>query len=473
MSNPGASDSDNSDLIDLSSPASDTSSGELYIPRKVLNRERDCLDPTGEIVGTSRYPLRSQISSEHLAGTEHLCKSEHPTKSEHPNNSEHPSTHSQNPNQRQTLKSIQQSNTILHEVQATLGNVDIAIEQSTQVLRSNRKPTSNQVVKMSKHMSIEQALKLIPMFDGESSDSNHAFQNSCDFALQNIDPSERENFVKGITTRLTGKAYRAIRYKDIKKYEDLKTILNSMIEKKFTLSHLHTKLSMFRLAYGETIQQYADRAEQLFYEILETSISTGRLDNPDDISKITAMQILTAFTEGLPHDTRIIVKARKPNDLNEAVQIAIEEETSRLSQKEMRKNNIPQKVDNKYKSNQNHPTASYSKSSGACFLCGRTNHQARQCRASEAEKIRYKESHQKGKTELRDVKTITCRYCKKPNHTLEECRKRKYVNAKKEQEKQASASGNESTPGPSGGRPVGQIKTATLNLQGFSFSKQN
>jgi hypothetical protein len=37
-------------------------------------------------------------------------------------------------------------------------------------------------------MSIEQALKLIPIFDGESSDSNHAFQNSCEFALQNIDP---------------------------------------------------------------------------------------------------------------------------------------------------------------------------------------------------------------------------------------------------------------------------------------------
>jgi len=78
MSNPGASDSDNSDLIDLSSPSSDTSSGELYIPRKVLNRERDYLDPTGEIVGTPRYPLRSQINSEHLAETEHPFKPEHP-----------------------------------------------------------------------------------------------------------------------------------------------------------------------------------------------------------------------------------------------------------------------------------------------------------------------------------------------------------------------------------------------------------
>jgi len=60
---------------------------------------------------------------------------------------------------------------------------------------------------------------------------------------------------------------------------------------------------------------------------MEASISTGGLDNPEGISKITVMQILTAFTEGLPHDTRIIAKARKPSDFNEAVQIAIEEET--------------------------------------------------------------------------------------------------------------------------------------------------
>jgi hypothetical protein len=85
--------------------------------------------------------------------------------------------------------------------------------------------------------------------------------------------------------------------------------------------------------------------------------------------------------------------------------------------------------------------------------------------------MRYKEFHQKVKTEQRNVKTITCRYCKKPNHTLKECRKSMYINEKKEQEKQASVTKNESTPGPSDRRPVEQIKTATLNLQGFSISK--
>jgi len=88
---------------------------------------------------------------------------------------------------------------------------------------------------------------------------------------------------------------------------------------------------MFKLAFGESLQQYTKRVEQLFYEILEASISTGGLDNPYKVSKITAMQILISFTEGLPHDTRIKVKARKPNNLNEVVQIALDEETSRLS----------------------------------------------------------------------------------------------------------------------------------------------
>jgi len=49
---------------------------------------------------------------------------------------------------------------------------------------------------------------------------------------------------------------------------------------------------MLRLGFGESIEQYTNGAEQLFYEILEASISAEGLDNPDGVSKITAMQIL-------------------------------------------------------------------------------------------------------------------------------------------------------------------------------------
>jgi len=76
---------------------------------------------------------------------------------------------------------------------------------------------------------------------------------------------------------------------------------------------------MFRITAGETIQQYSERAEQLYYDILESSIATNEIANIEELAKITARQVLTAFTEGLPHDTKILVKASRPKELSEAI----------------------------------------------------------------------------------------------------------------------------------------------------------
>lgn len=323
-----------------------------------------------------------------------------------------------------------------------------------------------------RYMTVEQALKIIPIFNEESTNDNHAFQNSCEFALQNIDPRQTENFVRGITTRLVGKAYRPFRYKKVTSYQEIKSALDAVVSKRSTLAHLHSKLSMLRMMVGESIQQYSDRAEQLFYDILEESVTTGGLTDIDGITRITSKQVLTAFMEGLPHDTRIIVKAAKPDDLEEAVQYAIEEETTRASQQELRRDNSDQKSGPKtHQRNAKFPLNG--RQPGACFLCGRTNHQARQCRASEADKARHRNTNHKPGIERKEVKIVTCNYCKKPNHTIAECRKRKYVNERKAQGSQGQTSGNEPTPGPSGGCSVKEIKTATFNLQGLSISNPN
>jgi len=98
-------------------------------------------------------------------------------------------------------------------------------------------------------------------------------------------------------------------------------------------------------------------------------MATNEISNKEELSKITERQVLSAYTEGLPHDTKILVKASRPNKLSECVQIASEEETSRINQKEIRKNI------NDYRNNR----SDFNRFS---FRCGRTSHQAKQCCAS-------------------------------------------------------------------------------------------
>jgi hypothetical protein len=179
----------------------------------------------------------------------------------------------------------------------------------------------------------------------------------------------------------------------VKTFSDLRTALNSLVDKKHTLAHLHSKLAMFKLGKGESIQQYADKAEQLFYDILEVSTITSGLANTEGITTITSLQILTAFIEGLPHDTRIIVKSSKPDTLSEAVQIALEEETSRRSRIEMYRNINEYRTNTKGQLNRDSESKYISRApTGPCYQCGRTNHQTRECRASETDRARYRNS---------------------------------------------------------------------------------
>lgn len=73
------------------------------------------------------------------------------------------------------------SRSVLNRVKESLNKIDNTVESARYLLRSNklkinREDSSNVVMAKAQFMSIEQALRLIPIFDGENSDSNHAFQ---------------------------------------------------------------------------------------------------------------------------------------------------------------------------------------------------------------------------------------------------------------------------------------------------------
>lgn len=168
-------------------------------------------------------------------------------------------------------------------------------------------------------------------------------------------------------------------------------------------------------------------------------MEAGDYSNGKDIEKLLNNQVLNAFISGVPDSYRLILKARNASTLNEALAIALEEGAAINSVKATHRllNNQP---DNRNRNVQPHKTnfSSNRDNRRECFKCGRTNHIARDYRASVFDQTQYKRRMQTGSSQIASpqtdsrVKTVLiCKYCKKVGHTLEKCRKRKYINSKR------------------------------------------
>lgn len=369
---------------------------------------------------------------------------------------------------------------VLDNANNSLRRADDVLGSARYFLRSNKlainKATSNNSGKMSINFTpVERALAHVPNFDGVDSDESFRFFRACDFAIKMIDPKEVGNLIQGILIKLSGKALRAIRYKEITTYSELKKTLGEITNRKWTLAHLQTKLVACRKTRDEDIQTYFDRIDRLHHDIVDANLETGEYSNGDDIRKLLQNQVLTVFIDGLPESYRTILKSQKPKSLEEALAIAMEEEVSLQSSRETRKMVFNNPETGQQKSVR--PNNSRAVTKNGCYKCGRTNHIARDCRAPvwEMRQQQPKQYMDNQRTTSTSRSLITCAYCKKDGHRLEECRKRQRNNAKRNEEKSSEDqhSGNEKTPDADGRRPVGQIKTATLSMRALSISKQN
>jgi len=235
----------------------------------------------------------------------------------------------------------------------------------------------------------------------------------------------------------------------------------------------------------EGVQEYYNKMEQLLHDLIGATMEGGGYTNETDIDRLLHNQVLNAFISGLPESYRILLKARSPKKLSDALIFALEEETEQNLAKETQLFSLQLNAKNQQqhspkpnpgtpKQNENRKNVSANK---GCFKCGRTNHFAKDCRASQWDQEKYKASQRSGTQNSKNaVKTVLiCRYCKKVGHELEECRKRKYVNSKKENQQEKATENQEAENGhePStiSARSVQQIQSAVLSLQRPSTSQ--
>uniref|UniRef100_A0A2S2QLA1 Uncharacterized protein n=1 Tax=Sipha flava TaxID=143950 RepID=A0A2S2QLA1_9HEMI len=107
-------------------------------------------------------------------------------------------------------------------------------------LKFERKP-KEKMSNTSVIIRLEEAVKLIPKCTGE--DDVYQFIQACELALESVEDKNIPIVIKYITTRLSGKALEAIKYKDTSRWPYIKKYLTDAFEVQHSISSLQLELN--------------------------------------------------------------------------------------------------------------------------------------------------------------------------------------------------------------------------------------
>lgn len=295
---------------------------------------------------------------------------------------------------------------------------------------------------------IEVALKMIPEFDGAKVNL-HRFMSCCDIVAQSCTTQQQHNtLLNVIKTKLSGSAYDIVKYKAFENWEELKLILQNQYLEKRTLAQIQSELISIIQLPNESVQEFANRVERLTVDLTDAGIASEGADAAETIQNLNSKLALRSFVEGLRAPFKLLIKASRFDSLPEAVTAACEEERVQNFKR-------PASSPNSYRQN-------FKPKDIKCYTCGRNNHTSAQCRFNNKGRFpQYPTNNFKFQNHPKveaNIHTIICRYCKKLGHKIEDCRKRKFNNDRKQNQvgsdsNQGQRSGNESGPGTSGSAP--------------------
>ncbi|KAL4104988.1 hypothetical protein QTP88_020263 [Uroleucon formosanum] len=497
MSNSGSNDSVNLDLIDLDSSSSDLSSGEFYEPSSsILRRARVTIEQTDELLGSTRYLLRNRATNLH---SEHQQSTEHPELQSNQENTEHPEPQLNQKNTEHPEPQLNQKNTEHPEPQSNQENTEHPEPQLNQKNTEHPEPQSNQKNAEHPEPQSNQENTEHPEPQLNQKNTEHPEPQSNQENTEHPEPQLNQKNTEHPEPQLNKKNTEHPEPQSNKKNQQYSENTEHQKNPKLQIRKMSDQQDPVASDYkaeahkgGVSIEaamrvvpNFDGTSPDQADHFLRACDFAVRIVDPEQIDVLVQGLIIKLSGRAL-RSIRILLKARGPKKLSDALVFALEEETEENLAKEtqlfsMQTNTRNQQQSSKSKTGTSQPGSSSknNNTNKGCFKCGRTNHFAKDCRAPQWDQDRFKASQQKGQQSSKNTEktVLICRYCKKQGHELEECRKRKYVNKKKEQEKEAGTethnAGNGEEPSTTSARSVQQIQSAVLSLQKPSTSQRH
>jgi hypothetical protein len=270
----------------------------------------------------------------------------------------------------------------------------------------------------SEFISLGEALKLVPPFQGDKKEVL-AFIGNVDTAFAVINPEQGATLYKFVLTRISGEPRRAIGHRNLNNWVELKEYLqNSYIEKR-TLDFHASQLFKAKQGKDERVMDWIHKIQTLGSQFREAALLNcsegareGILDLADRLRNI-------CFIQGLASDRiQTIVRSRNYQHFDEIAETALVEESAIESRQDRHRQE--------------------GNSAQKCGNCGKMGHASNRCY------VRTKRDARVNPVALGSSKIdsqITCYRCGEKGHVARKCWK---PPRRRESSDTARPSGNES-----------------------------
>lgn len=313
------------------------------------------------------------------------------------------------------------------------------------------------------YFSIRDALEAVPNFDGDNIAFSH-FVEGCEEALSMIAPSQEIILVRAIRNKLKGDAHRSILGKIFNSLQSLVEFLRSKYGPRETVYEAQARLAYVCQKNDEKVSAYANRVREIGKRIIDAQRRQSNIIS-QDFKKSIEEHLKICFLRGL--NPEISVKITKEGTFEELESRAIDAERELETVKMIRQVVLGEKTsaDNKRTLHRvgTEPVT--------CQYCHKIGHTADRCRLiiNNQQKRNFSPNFQtnpsvngQGRSisqippplggslqNQSNMSEIICRYCKKPGHVIEDCRKRAYNNQFRDYQVQ----GNGQIPAKTGATP--------------------